>query len=240
MVNKFEPNDAADDDGEKILAREETPAHQVGKLDDIKERNQRKAKVCRKTHETDITIQVNLDGQGKFQGNEQIPFLEHLLHQLARHSLIDIQLQMQGDLAIDDHHSTEDCALVLGQALNQALQDKRGIFRYGYATLPMDEALATVSIDLGGRSYFSFTQENSVQKPFSCGSIGSYNAELTCEFLQKLAGAVNMNLHIILHRGGNLHHMHEIVFKTLGKCLQMAVRIDPQQADQIPSTKGSL
>ena len=196
----------------------------------------RKAAIERKTNETQIKLALDLDGQARMSGKNPIPFFEHMLGHIAKYSMFDLELDLQGDIGIDCHHSVEDTAIVFGQALTQALGNKAGIFRYGSFTLPMDETLTTVTIDLSGRPYFVYTGEP--LKPM--GKFGIYDSELTLEFLHKLSIYGAMNLHVQVHYGENRHHIHESIFKALGFALRQAVAIDARRANEIPSTKGSL
>ena len=196
----------------------------------------RAAQVERKTSETQISLALNLDGTGSLSGTNPIPFFEHMLTHIAKYSMFDIQLNLQGDILIDCHHSVEDTAIVLGNTLTQALGDKAGIFRYGSFTLPMDEVLTTVTIDLSGRPYFKYTGID--LKPM--GKFGIYDSELTLEFLHKLSIHAMMNLHVQVHYGDNRHHIHESIFKALGFALRQAVARDSRRVGQIPSTKGTL
>lgn len=188
----------------------------------------------RKTSETDIRLDLNLRGSGVYTFDTEIPFFEHMLSHIAKHGLIDMDLKLRGDIGIDCHHSVEDTAILLGQMIHNQLGDKKGIFRYGHFTLPMDEVLTTVAVDLGGRFYFKYTG------PSLDGKFGIYDAELTLEFLQKLALNAKMNLHVVVHYGENRHHIHESIFKALGKALRQAIAFDSSAKDQIPSTKGML
>lgn len=188
----------------------------------------------RKTEETFIRLKINLDGQGIYRFDTQIPFFEHMLSHLSRHSFIDMDLFLRGDIGIDCHHAVEDTGIVFGNLLHEALGDKKGIFRYGHFTLPMDDVLTTVSLDLGGRFFFKYTGPDLGKM----GKFGIYDSELTLEFLEKFAMHAKMNLHVIVHYGKNRHHIHESIFKSLGKSLRMAIRKDNH--DIIPSTKGIL
>jgi imidazoleglycerol-phosphate dehydratase len=188
----------------------------------------------RKTSETDIRMEVNLRGSGNYRFDTEIPFFEHMLSHIAKHGLIDLDLHLRGDIGIDCHHSVEDTAILLGQLIHKQLGEKKGIFRYGHFTIPMDEVLTTVAVDLGGRFFFKYTG------PPIDGKFGIYDAELTLEFLQKLALNAKMNLHVVVHYGENRHHIHESIFKGLGKALRMAIAIDEKSQGQIPSTKGML
>lgn len=179
---------------------------------------------------------LNLDGSARMTGSNPIPFFEHMLGHIVKYSMIDLELTLKGDIEIDCHHSVEDTAIVMGQALTAALGNKAGIFRYGSFTLPMDEVLTTVTIDLSGRPYFVYRGEP--LKPM--GKFGIYDSELTLEFLHKLSIHAAMNLHIQVHYGDNRHHIHESIFKALGFALRQAVAVDARRAGEIPSTKGSL
>jgi imidazoleglycerol-phosphate dehydratase len=188
----------------------------------------------RKTNETYIKLKINLDGEGKYTFDTEIPFFEHMLSHISKHSGIDMDLFLRGDLEIDCHHSVEDTGIVFGKLLYEALGDKKGIFRYGHFTLPMDEVLTTVAIDLGGRYHFKYTGPDLSKM----GKFGIYDSELTLEFLEKFAMNAKMNLHVLVHYGKNRHHIHESIFKGLGKALKMAISISNQNI--IPSTKGLL
>lgn len=190
----------------------------------------------RKTHETDISMDINLDGQGKSVFDTEIPFFDHMLDHISRHGLIDINLKLRGDTGIDCHHSVEDTAIVFGGLVHSALGDKKGIRRYGHFTLPMDEVLTTVAVDFGGRFHFAYKGPESVNE----GKFGVYDAELTLEFLRKFAMNARMNLHVAVHYGENRHHIHESIFKAVGRALRMAVEIDERMAGEVPSTKGLL
>lgn len=196
----------------------------------------RTAKIDRKTSETQIALSLNLDGNARMSGNNPIPFFEHMLGHIVKYSMFNLELDLKGDIGIDCHHSVEDTAIVFGQALVQALGNKTGIFRYGSFTLPMDEVLTTVTIDLSGRPYFVYRGES--LKPM--GKFGIYDSELTLEFLHKLSIYGAMNLHVQVHYGDNRHHIHESIFKALGFALRQAVAIDARRANEVPSTKGSL
>ena len=187
----------------------------------------------RKTKETDIEVTIDLDGTGKAAISTPLPFLSHMLEQIARHGLFDLTVRAQGDAHIDGHHTTEDLAVLLGQALAGALGDKSGIARYGAATLPMDEARATAAVDLSGRTFFVF------EVPMPKAKLGEFDTELAEVFFEGFARGAQCNLHMVLHAGTNLHHIIEICFKALAKALMMATRVDPR-ASGIPSTKGSL
>lgn len=193
----------------------------------------RRAKVERATSETEITVEIDLDGTGASDIETPLPFLSHMLNQIARHGLFDLTIRAKGDVEIDGHHTTEDLGIVLGTAVLQALGDKKGIVRYGDATLPMDEALVTCALDLSGRPFF-------VSKvPLPKAKIGDFDVELAPVFFEAFARSAMANLHLVLHSGDNLHHIVEICFKAFSKALCKATRIDPRIAG-VPSTKGSL
>ncbi len=194
----------------------------------------RRASLARHSSETDIRMAIDLDGQGRYQFDTEIPFFDHMLSHISKHSLIDIELFLRGDLGIDCHHSVEDTAIVFGQLLRQALGDRVGVTRYGHFTLTMDECLVTVAVDLGGRFHFSYKGPDTIKE----GKFGIYDAELSLEFLQKFAMHGAMNLHVLVHYGDNRHHIHEGVFKALGRALRMAVSIDARLGDGLYSTKG--
>lgn len=196
----------------------------------------RKASLKRKTKETDISMNITLEGNGELSGKNPIPFFEHMLSHIAKYSLFNMHLELEGDLAIDCHHSVEDTAIVFGQLLQKTLGDKKGISRYGHFTLPMDEVLTTCAIDLSGRPYFKYTGPDLK----TMGKFGIYDSELTLEFLHKFSIHSMMNLHVVVHYGENRHHIHESVFKALGFCLRNAVRADAERGQDIPSTKGAL
>ncbi|MDH5656356.1 MAG: imidazoleglycerol-phosphate dehydratase HisB [Spirochaetia bacterium] len=189
----------------------------------------------RKTKETEIDFTLNLYGEGKAVFNTEIPFFEHMLDHVARQSLMDIDLKLKGDIGIDCHHSVEDTGIVFGNLLHQALGDKSGIGRYGHFTITMDEVLATVALDLGGRFSFVWNAPDKIRE----GKFGIYDAELSLEFLEKFAQNAKMNLHVLVHYGENRHHIHEAVFKALGRALRMAVEMDPRRSG-VASTKGVL
>jgi imidazoleglycerol-phosphate dehydratase len=191
------------------------------------------AEVQRKTKETDVRVSLNLDGIGKSKIDTGLPFLDHMLELLAKHALFDLELKCKGDLEIDDHHSVEDIAITLGQALKTALADKSGIGRYGSAIVPMDDALCGCAIDLSGRFYLSYEVPTRRQK------IGNFSVELAEHFWRSLAETAKFNLHIDLIRGRNAHHILESTFKGFARALRQAVERDVRMAG-IPSTKGSL
>lgn len=191
------------------------------------------ATIERKTTETDISVTVNLDGTGKYNIDTGIGFLNHMLELFSKHSLIDLTMKAKGDLEIDEHHTIEDTGIVLGQAISKALGDKRGIERYGFL-LPMDEALAEVALDLGGRAYFVWDVE------FKREMINDMPTELFEDFFQAFADNLKANLHITLRRGRNDHHKAEAIFKAVARALRFALSQDKRNADLMPSTKGSL
>ncbi len=194
----------------------------------------RRATVERATRETDISVTVDLDGTGESRIDTGIGFLDHMLDQLARHGLIDLDIKAVGDRHIDDHHTAEDTGITLGLAIAKALGDKRGITRYGHAYAPMDETLTRVALDISGRPYLVWRVE------FSRDKIGALDTELFREFYQALAQAAGITLHVETLYGLNNHHIAESGFKALARALKQAVAIDPRVADRIPSTKGSL
>jgi imidazoleglycerol-phosphate dehydratase len=194
----------------------------------------RKARIERKTNETGIMAEVNLDGTGKFAITTGIGFFDHMLEQLSRHSLIDIALDAKGDLHIDAHHTVEDCGIALGQAVAKALGDKRGIKRYAHAYLPMDEALTRTALDISGRPYLIWRAEFPAQK------IGTMDTELFREFFQAFAQNAGITLHIEVLYGENAHHIAESCFKGLARALRDAITIDARLKGEIPSTKGQL
>jgi imidazoleglycerol-phosphate dehydratase len=193
----------------------------------------RTALVRRETRETSVEVEVNLDGQGQSEVETPIPFLSHMLEQLPRHGLFDLRLKATGDTEIDGHHTTEDIGMVLGKAVQQALGDRAGIFRYGSATLPMDEARLSVHLDLSGRPYFVWRVDLPKAK------IGAWDSELAEVFFEAFARGVGCNLHVVLHEGHNLHHIVEVAFKALARALRAATSVDPRTVG-IPSSKGSL
>ena len=196
--------------------------------------NARTAQVSRNTAETKITVGLNLDGTGKAHLATGIGFFDHMLDQIARHGLIDLDIRAEGDLHIDGHHTVEDVGITLGQALAKAVGDKRGIRRYGHAYVPLDEALSRVVIDLSGRPGLH------MDVPFKSGMIGQFDTQLTYEFFQGLVNHAFITVHIDNLRGENAHHQAETVFKAFARALRMALEIDPRAADAIASTKGSL
>ncbi len=194
----------------------------------------RSARIERNTLETRISIGVNLDGTGKSRFATGVPFLEHMLDQVARHGLIDLDVEAKGDLHIDAHHTVEDLGITLGQAFAQAVGDKKGIRRYGHAYVPLDEALSRVVVDLSGRPGLEMPVD------FQRAMIGNFDVDLFHEFFQGFVNHALVTLHIDCIRGRNAHHIAETIFKAFGRALRMALEPDPRLAGQIPSTKGSL
>lgn len=194
----------------------------------------RQAEISRNTLETQITVRLNLDGTGLGKFATGVPFLDHMLDQIARHGLIDLEVSANGDLHIDAHHTVEDIGITIGQALAQALGDKKGLRRYGHAYVPLDEALSRVVLDLSGRPGLSFFVD------FKRAMIGTFDVDLTHEFFQGLVNHALMTLHIDNLRGENAHHQAETIFKAFGRALRMATELDSRAADSIPSTKGTL
>jgi len=193
----------------------------------------RTATVTRKTAETDIVLSIDLDGTGKADIQTGLGFFDHMLTLLAGHSLIDLNVRCQGDLHVDGHHTVEDVGRALGTALKDCLGDRRGIRRYGHAIIPMDESLATVAVDLGGRAATIFAVE------FPVATIGTFDAQLVEVFWESFAATAGANFHAILHHGRNGHHIAEAVFKAAARAIRMAVEADPRQRG-VPSTKGTL
>lgn len=194
----------------------------------------RTATVSRNTSETQITVRLNLDGSGIGRFDTGVPFLEHMLDQIARHGLIDLDIHCRGDVHIDDHHTVEDIGITLGQALRQALGDKTGIARYGMSYVPLDEALSRVVLDLSGRPGLTYNIE------FTRAMIGRFDVDLFSEFFHGLVNHSMMTLHIDNLRGVNAHHQAETVFKAFGRALRMAVAYDERMTGKMPSTKGTL
>ncbi|MAY86455.1 MAG: imidazoleglycerol-phosphate dehydratase [Pseudooceanicola sp.] len=190
--------------------------------------------ITRKTAETEITVQINLDGTGTYDNQTGIGFFDHMLDQLARHALIDMTVRAKGDLHIDDHHTVEDTGIAIGQALSQALGDKRGIRRYGECRLPMDDAQVACALDLSGRPFLVWNIDLPTQK------IGTFDTELVREFFQALSTHGGITLHLDLLHGINSHHIAEAAFKATARALRAAVEQDPRAAQAVPSTKGSL
>ncbi|WP_319826505.1 imidazoleglycerol-phosphate dehydratase HisB [Thalassovita sp.] len=194
----------------------------------------RTATIIRKTAETDISVTVNLDGTGAYDNQTGVGFFDHMLDQLARHSLIDFTIRAKGDYHIDDHHTVEDTGIALGQALAQALGDKKGIRRYGECHLPMDDAQVRCALDLSGRPYLVWNVA------FAAPKIGTFDTELVREFFQALSTHGGITLHVDQLHGFNAHHVAEAAFKAVARALRLAVETDPRKADAIPSTKGAL
>mgnify|MGYP003406890312 CR=1 FL=1 len=194
----------------------------------------RKATVTRDTLETLITVSVNLDGSGKTKFDTGIPFLEHMLDQVARHGMVDLNIKAKGDLHIDDHHTVEDIGITLGQAVAKAAGDKKGIARYGHAYVPLDEALSRVVIDFSGRPGLEF------HVPFTRSAVGGFDVDLFLEFFQGFVNHALVTLHVDNLRGDNSHHQAETVFKAFGRAVRMALTPDPRMAGITPSTKGVL
>ena len=195
---------------------------------------ERKATVERNTLETQITVTVNLDGSGQTQFETGVPFLEHMLDQIARHGMVDLAVKAVGDLHIDDHHTVEDIGITLGQAFAQAVGDKKGILRYGHAYVPLDEALSRVVIDFSGRPGLVY------HIPFTRSAVGGFDVDLFMEFFQGFVNHALVTLHIDNLRGDNSHHQAETVFKAFGRAVRMALSEDPRMAGVTPSTKGVL
>ena len=194
----------------------------------------RQTRIERKTGETDIVIQLDLDGSGQWEIETGVGFFDHMLSHIAAHGLIDLRVRAHGDLNVDAHHTVEDVGIALGQALKQALGDRRGIIRYGQSLLPMDEALALVALDFSNRGLFVG------ELPFASQHVGGFDTELVSEFLRALAHNAGMTLHARLICGANTHHQIEAVFKALGRALRQAVDVDTRRQDTVPSTKGVL
>lgn len=194
----------------------------------------RRATVKRETRETQIEVELNLDGTGKSSFETGLPFLDHMLDQVARHGMVDMRVVAKGDLEIDAHHTVEDTGITMGQALAQALGNKHGIRRYGHAYVPLDEALARVVLDCSGRPGLEYRVD------FPRSQVGGFDVDLFHEFFQGLVNHAGLTLHIDSLRGKNAHHVAETVFKAFGRALRMAVEPDPRAGDEAPSTKGTL
>jgi imidazoleglycerol-phosphate dehydratase len=194
----------------------------------------RVGEVSRETRETSIKLRIDLDGTGRTSIATGVGFFDHMLDQLGRHALLDLEVQAVGDLQVDSHHTVEDVGICLGTALTQALGEKKGIRRYGWAIVPMEEALVQVALDLSGRPLLSY------EVPVSSEAIGNYDPELTEEFFMALSRTAGMTLHIKLLAGKNSHHITEGVFKAMSQALAAAVEVDPRRGDVVPSTKGVL
>jgi len=194
----------------------------------------RTALVKRTTHETDIAVEVNLDGTGNYQVSTGIGFLDHMLEQLSRHSLIDLEATVKGDLHVDQHHTTEDSAIAIGEAISKALGDRKGITRFGSAYAPMDETLTRVALDISGRPFLVWKAQ------FTTPRLGEMDTELFQHWFHAFAGSAGITLHVENLHGENNHHIIESCFKGLARALRQAIEIDPRKADSVPSTKGTL
>lgn len=194
----------------------------------------RSAKVSRNTLETQINVELNLDGSGNAKFDTGLPFLDHMLDQIARHGLLDLNILAKGDLHIDAHHTVEDIGITLGQAFNQAVGDKKGLRRYGHAYIPLDEALSRVVLDISGRPGLVFNCQ------FVRASVGDFDVDLIKEFFQGFVNHALVTLHIDNLAGNNAHHQAETIFKAFGRALRMALELDPRMAGVMPSTKGTL
>jgi len=194
----------------------------------------RQVEVHRNTSETQIFVKINLDGNGRADLNSGVPFLDHMLDQIARHGMIDLTVQAKGDTQIDDHHTVEDVGITLGQAIAKAIGDKAGLTRYGHSYVPLDETLSRVVIDFSGRPELEF------HVPFTRARVGNFDVDLSIEFFRGFANNAGVTLHIDNLRGVNAHHQIETVFKAFGRALRMALTIDERALGMIPSTKGSL
>lgn len=194
----------------------------------------RKATITRKTAETDISVDIDLDGSGIYDNQTGVGFFDHMLDQLSRHALIDMTIRANGDLHVDDHHTVEDTGIALGQGLAQAMADKRGICRYGSCLLPMDDALVRTALDLSGRPFLIWNVA------FPTAKIGTFDTELVREFFQALSTHGGITLHVDVLHGINSHHIAEAAFKSVARALRAALEPDPRKSDAIPSTKGQL
>ena len=194
----------------------------------------RQVTVTRNTSETQITVALNLDGTGRATLNSGVPFLDHMLDQIARHGMIDLEVTAKGDTHIDDHHTVEDIGITLGQAIAKAVGDKKGITRYGHSYVPLDETLSRVVVDFSGRPGLEF------HVPFTRARVGEFDVDLTIEFFRGFVNHAGVTLHIDNLRGINAHHQIETVFKAFGRALRMALELDPRASGVVPSTKGSL
>jgi len=200
----------------------------------LQTRPPRTASVRRTTGETDVQVSLNLDGTGQCAANTGIPFLDHMLHQISSHGLLDLEVQATGDLEIDDHHTNEDVGITMGQALAQALSDRKGIYRFGHFIAPLDEALVQISLDFSGRPHLSYGLEIPTQR------VGTYDTQLVREFFVAIVNHSQMTLHIRQLDGINSHHIIEATFKAFARSMRMALEVDPRRASQIPSSKGVL
>jgi imidazoleglycerol-phosphate dehydratase len=197
-------------------------------------RGARTARVARKTRETEISVELNLDGTGSFDGSTGIGFFDHMLEQLSRHSLIDMKVIARGDLHVDDHHTVEDTGIAIGQAISKALGERRGISRYASLDLAMDETLTRAAVDVSGRPFLVW------DVGFTAMKIGTFDTELVREFFQALAQNAGITLHVANHYGANNHHIAETCFKSVARVLRAAMETDMRQAGAVPSTKGTL
>lgn len=196
--------------------------------------NSRTASLTRKTNETDINVAIGVDGAGTYEMQTGIGFFDHMLDQLSKHSLIDMQVRAKGDLHIDDHHTVEDCGWALGQALNKALGERKGIRRYASVDLPMDETMTSAAIDVSGRPFLVWNVEFPTEK------IGTFDTELVREFFQAFSQGARITLHVTNHYGENAHHIAETCFKAVARALRGACELDPRMGDRVASTKGTL
>jgi imidazoleglycerol-phosphate dehydratase len=194
----------------------------------------RQAKVERKTKETEVRVQLDVDGTGSAKVQTPIPFFSHMLEAWSKHGLVDLSVEAQGDVEVDIHHTVEDVGIVLGQALRQALGDRRGIVRYGSAFVPMDEALVFAAVDISGRPFLVF------DVPVARTRVSTFDLDMLPEFFRAFAFNAELTLHVTMHQGHNLHHIAEAVFKAVGRAIAQATRLDPRIAGIVPSTKGSL
>lgn len=194
----------------------------------------RKATVSRRTSETEIKVAINLDGSGRASIDTGVGFLDHMLELLSKHALLDLEVQAKGDTRVDDHHTVEDVGIALGTAVKDALGDKRGICRYGFFLLPMDDALVSAAIDFSGRSFLGWNVD------FPAEKIGSFDSELVREFFQAFAAQAGANVHVERRSGVNGHHIAEAAFKALARSIRQAVELDPRARGEVPSTKGTL
>lgn len=194
----------------------------------------RKATVSRRTSETKIKVAINLDGSGRASIDTGVGFLDHMLELLSKHALLDLEVEAKGDTRVDDHHTVEDVGIALGAAIKEALGDKRGICRYGFFLLPMDDALVSVAIDFSGRAFLSWNVD------FPAEKIGSFDSELVREFFQAFAAQAGANVHVERRSGVNGHHIAEAAFKALARSIRQAVELDPRARGEVPSTKGTL
>jgi imidazoleglycerol-phosphate dehydratase len=206
----------------------------VSSLADTLPARSRRISVSRVTKETDVQVTIDLDGQGSCHADTGVPFLDHMLHQIASHGSIDLDVRAKGDIEIDDHHTNEDVGITLGQALGKALGDKKGIIRFGHFVAPLDEALVQVALDFSGRPHLSYGLQIPTQR------VGTYDTQLVREFFVAVVNHSQMTLHIRQLDGINSHHIIEATFKAFARAVRMAIEIDPRRADAIPSSKGVL